>query len=181
MAGHWTSTLLDLLSEPRTMQELTGSSRDELFARSLAATAEELVRLLGKDQRRWQWGRLHQLSFDHLFSNRPSLGRALGHGPYPIGGDSDTIFQNAFAPVGSFHINSVSPSQRHLIDLGDLQRSKAMLVPGQSGHLGSDHYGDLIGPWLRGSYFKMSASSSTDDQEQRHSLRLKPDLERTSG
>ena len=181
MAGHWTSALLDLLSEPGTMQELTGSSRDELFAGSLAATAEELVRLLGKDQRRWQWGRLHKLSFDHLFSNRPSLGRALGHGPYPIGGDSDTIFQNAFAPVGSFQINSVSPSQRHLIDLGDLKGSKAILVPGQSGHLGSDHYGDLIDPWLGGSYFNMSGSSSTDDQEQKHSLRLLPDLERTSG
>ena len=181
MAGHWTSTLMGLLEEPNALQELTGSTRDELFAEILAETGEEISSLLGEDQSQWQWGRLHQLSFDHLFSIQPAFGRSLSHGPYPIGGDSDTVFQNAYVPGDSFDTNSVSPSQRHLIDLGDLSQSKAILVPGQSGHLGSEHYGDLILPWLQGDYFNMSGSISTDDHEQKNRLRLKPDMQKAAG
>jgi penicillin amidase len=176
LAGHWTSTLLRLLSEPEKLRELTGSSREELIVHSLTATKEELERLLGDDQSAWHWGRLHSLNFDHLFSLQPTLGRAFGHGPFPVGGDSDTVFQNAIVPGGPFHRNSVSPSQRHLIDLGDLSQSKAILLPGQSGQLGSAHYGDLIRPWFAGDYFDMSGSGSTDEPEQKSVLRLRPDL-----
>ncbi|GMQ78877.1 MAG: penicillin acylase family protein [Anaerolineae bacterium] len=176
LAGHWTSTLLRLLCEPEKLCELTGSSREELIVQSLAAAKEELERLLGNNQSAWHWGRLHYLNFDHLFSLQPTLGRAFGHGPFPVGGDSDTVFQNAIVPGGPFHSSSVSPSQRHLIDLGDLSQSKAILVPGQSGQLGSAHYGDLILPWFSGDYFNMSSSSSTGEPEQKSVLRLRPDL-----
>jgi penicillin amidase len=176
LAGHWTSTLLCLLNEPEKLRGLTGSSREELIVQSLAATKDELDRLLGNEQSTWHWGRLHYLNFDHLFSSKPALGRAFSHGPFPIGGDSDTVFQNAIVPGGPFHMNSVSPSQRHLIDLGDLSKSKAILVPGQSGQLGSAHFGDLILPWFIGDYFDMSSSGSTYEQKHRSVLRLRPDF-----
>ncbi len=181
LAGHWTSSLLRLLTEPEKLRELTGSSREELIVHSLAAAKEKLERTLGIDQSAWHWGRLHYLNFDHLFSLQPTLGRAFSHGPFPVGGDSDTVFQNAIVPGGPFHRNSVSPSQRHLIDLGDLSQSKAILAPGQSGQLGSNHYGDLILPWFAGDYFDMSGSGPTDELEQKSILKLRPDLVKSGG
>ena len=141
--------------------------------------------MLFYDPESWQWGRLHQISFNHLFSMQPALGKAFnnafGHGPIPVGGDSDTVFQNSYVPGGPFHHNSVSPSQRHLIDLSDLSKSRGILVPGQSGHLGSDHYGDLIQPWLRGDYFEMSLPVSANHGQDVHLLKLRPGLAKSAG
>jgi len=48
-----------------------------------------------------------------------------------------------------------APSFRQIVDMGDLTRSMVIVPPGQSGQLGSAHYGDLVQPWLQGKYVPM--------------------------
>ena len=86
-------------------------------------------------------------------SVRPPLDRVFDIGPFPIGGDSDTVCQTAYVPEDPYYNNSSSPSFRQIFDMGDLPGGLASFPPGQSGQVGSPHYDDLVRPWLEGSYF----------------------------
>jgi penicillin amidase len=66
------------------------------------------------------------------------------------------VLQTSIRPDAAYQNNNVSPSYRQIVDTGNLGRSQAMHAPGQSGHLGSPHYGDMIQPWLNGGYFSMT-------------------------
>jgi penicillin amidase len=83
------------------------------------------------------------------------LDRVFNRGPFPIGGDTDTVCQTAIGPDDPYDNKLSAPSFRQIVDLGDLSRSVAMHPPGQSGHLASPHYDDLIEPWLKGEYYPM--------------------------
>ena len=174
LSGHWTSTLLRLLDNPNLLEKLSGKSYDAVIRHGLSRTADELTKQLGPDPQNWQWGRLHQISFHHTLGSRRLLAQVFSQGPYPIGGDSDTVQQVAIAPGGEFHEISVSPSYRQVVNLADLDDSKAMYVPGQSGHLGSRHYGDLVQPWLSGEYFPMTNTDVKGDNSAGRILILRP-------
>jgi penicillin amidase len=104
--------------------------------------------------------------FDHL----------LSPGPYPIGGDGDTVLQTSIRPDAPYENNAVSVSSRHIVDMGNLAGALAILAPGQSGHLTSPHYRDLIEPWRQGNYFSMSGASNGETAVASHSLILNPAL-----
>jgi penicillin amidase len=86
---------------------------------------------------------------------RQPLDRVFSRGPYPVGGDTDTPNQMAMLPHEPYEAKAWGPSYRQIIDLGDLSRSMAIIPPGQSGHLGNQHYDDLVEPWLKGEYHPM--------------------------
>jgi penicillin amidase len=83
------------------------------------------------------------------------LDRVFNRGPEPIGGDMDTSCQTAMLPSEPYDNKAWAPSFRQIVDLGDLSRSISIVPPGQSGHLASPHYDDLIKPWLEGEYVPM--------------------------
>ena len=114
-----------------------------------------LRRELGPDPAGWRWGRLHQLGFPHALGLQPPLDRVFDRGPYPVGGDTDTVCQMAAAPGESFNAKGWAPTYRQVVDLADLSRSVWIQPPGQSGRLGSPHYDDLAHPWLEGEYLPM--------------------------
>jgi penicillin amidase len=174
LSGHWTSTLLRLLDDRNLLEKLSGKSYEAVIRDGLSMTAAELKKHLGPDPQKWRWGRFHQISFQHTLGSQRLLDQIFSQGPYPIGGDSDTVLQVAIAPGGEYHDISVSPSYRHVVNLADLDDSMAMYVPGQSGHLGSRHYGDLIKPWLSGEYFPMTNTGEGSDTSDMKSLTLGP-------
>ena len=141
-------------SKPSWWVERAGG-RDALLARSLAESARWLRGRLGDDPARWRWGNLHAARFGHALGMRKPLDRVFDRGPFPVGGDADTLCQFAFSPGDPYGANSNAPSYRQIIDLGDLSRSVAVLAPGQSGQIGSRHYDDMIAPWLAGEYHPM--------------------------
>ncbi len=154
--GYWPITVMRMLDNPVSGWLPGAIGRQAVLERCLAETAQELRRQLGERPAGWEWGRLHTISFDHLLAAQPPLDRVFSQGPFPIGGDSDTVLQTSTAPDAGFQNNNVSPSYRQIVNLGDLGQSLAMHAPGQSGHLGSPHYRDMIQPWLNGGYFPMS-------------------------
>jgi penicillin amidase len=170
--GHWVAIISSWLAEENSHWLPNG--RESTLLDCLAQTTAELREQLGDDPGRWSWGALHHIRFDHAFAQRPPLDRVFCHGSYAIGGDADTVNQVAVAPGNpSEHI---AASYRQIIDLGDLRASVAMFAPGQSGHLGSSHYGDLIRPWFDGEYFPMSWDSKDSAETSRKRLTLLPSL-----
>jgi penicillin G amidase len=83
------------------------------------------------------------------------LDQVFNRGPFSIGGDTDTPCQTSTHPATPYGNNLNSPSNRHIIDLGNFSRSLWIFPPGQSGQLGSQHYDDLIDPWLNGRFHPM--------------------------
>lgn len=133
----------------RDGQETTWSS---VIMQSLKEAVGLLRERLGDDMSQWQWGRLHQMSLPHPLGRVKPLERIFSRGPYPAGGDQNTILQGAFDPAHPFVANITAVSYRQIVDLADLNRSVAVTPGGQSGQPGNRHYSDLLQRWLRGDY-----------------------------
>ena len=101
------------------------------------------------------WGDRHVATFDHLLFGRLPVISSLGKMTVANGGDNYTI------NVGS-HASSTArvpfrqghgPAVRAVFDLGDRSKSLFAMAGGQSGHLASPHYDDLLISWRDGQYF----------------------------
>jgi penicillin G amidase len=172
--GHWTVTLLGWLESADSPWIAGSVGRKAVLERGLSETTAELRRLLGNDTTQWQWGKLHQVRFAHSLGVQPPLDLVFNQGPFPIGGDTDTVAQTAVLPHEPYENNVYSLSYWQVVQPGNPGSSEASLAPGQSGQLGSPHYGDLIEPWLDGQPFTMAWDDTAVAAATRHELRLEP-------
>lgn len=173
--GNWTVVLLPIL-EDDIHWIWNGRSPQKIIENSLSKTTTILQKQLGRDSSNWQWGKLHQVTFDHALGILPGLGMLFNQGPYPVGGDGNTVAQTSIHPDLPYQNNAISISSRQIVDLGNLANSKAMHVPGQSGWMTSPHYGDLIAPWLDGEFFPMSNKNNKLATKSGKILTLHPKL-----
>ena len=129
--------------------------RDAVVDAAMNEVVLSLTQELGTDRSTWSWGAVHKLTFRHVLGSATPLGRTFNRGPIPIGGNADTPFQASYEAGTGYSVNAASQSYRQIIDMGDFSNSKSMYAPGQSGHVGSTHYDDLVQPWLAGEYHPM--------------------------
>ncbi|HXZ04889.1 MAG TPA: penicillin acylase family protein, partial [Ktedonobacteraceae bacterium] len=123
------------------------SSWDEALSRAFTAAIEELREKLGSDISRWKYGKIHKMTYTHPLGAIKPLDKIFNRGPYPIGGDIDTVNMGASLPNQPETVVTV-PSYRQIVNLADLKASLSGHAPGQSGQPGSKHYADFIKPWL---------------------------------
>ncbi|NJN53337.1 MAG: penicillin acylase family protein [Anaerolineae bacterium] len=169
--GQWLVSLLRILGEG---SERWLVDRERMLVDCLAQTTAVLREQLGRDPTQWQWGRLHRVTFAHALGVAPLLGRLFNQGPYPIGGDENTVLQTGIRADLPFDNNAISVSTRLIVEMGKEIRAWGVHPPGQSGHVGSAHYGDLIAPWLAGAYYEMAWSVEEMTAVTRHTLSLRP-------
>ena len=153
--GHDTAALLRLLDQPESWWLRQAGGCEAVVTRSLKQAIAWLRTTLGPEVQQWQWGRLHQATFPHALALQKPLDVVFNRGPYPIGGDTDTLCQTAMLPDDPYDNKAWAPTYRQIVDLGDLSRSQWIYAPGQSGQLGSKHYDDLIDAWRKGETIPM--------------------------
>lgn len=117
------------------------------LASAFHAAIEELREKLGDDISRWQYGAIHKMTYNHPLGMAKPLDKLFNRGPFPLGGDIDTVFMGATIPNQPEVVVTV-PSYRQIVNLADLKTSLSGHAPGQSGHIASKHYADFIQPWL---------------------------------
>jgi len=147
--------------------------RESALREALQTTLADLRRRFGPDPTDWQWGRLSRLRFQHLLGLGP-LARLFNRGPYPLGGDGQTVRQADFPPTWPPGPAHIIPGYRQVFDLSDWDRARVIVIPGQSGHPGSRHYADLVRPWLRGELVPLLWSRAKVMTAARARLRLEP-------
>ncbi|MGZ6364430.1 MAG: penicillin acylase family protein [Ktedonobacteraceae bacterium] len=122
-------------------------SWDDAISSAFAAAIEDLHEKFGSDISKWKYGKIHTMTYSHPLGTIKPLDKIFNRGPYPVGGDIDTVNMGASLPNQPETVVTV-PSYRQILNLADLKASLSGHAPGQSGHPGSKHYADFIKPWL---------------------------------
>jgi penicillin G amidase len=151
-----------------------GGRRDDVLKLALRQAVDDLKQELGPRLSEWKWGRLHRLTLRHVLGSQKPLDRVFNIGPFPIGGDGNTIW----ATFTSWHDlesrRNGGPPFRFIADLSDLEHCWGQLIPGQSGHLASRHYRDGVKPWYEGKYHPMLFRRDEVEQNLEARLLLTP-------
>jgi len=118
------------------------------------------------DLRQWKYGDWHTIEIDHpLGKFLPFAGRITSTGVQPMGGDSTTVKQ-----IG----HSVAPSQRFIMDWGNVDGSTENIVLGQSGNPFSPYFRDQWPDWYGGTTFALPFTAPAIAMHARHTLQLLP-------
>ncbi len=104
---------------------------------------DDLEQRLGADVSHWQWGRLHQAQYPHVPFSRVKMLKQFFHRQIPSGGDAFTVNTGQIR-FSERYAQRLGATYRQVVDLGHLATSRFMHAPGQSGHVLSRHYDDLL-------------------------------------
>jgi penicillin amidase len=118
--------------------------------RALAATVRSLRAAFGDDPPAWAWGTIRPLTLRHPVGDRKPLDKVFNLGPFPWGGDANTLAQAAVNPLDPLANPGYIPSLRAVFDVGTWEESRYVLPSGQSGNPLSPHYDDQLPLWRSG-------------------------------
>ena len=115
----------------------------------------DLRKELGADRTAWRWGRLHKSEFPHWLVKAfdlPGVERSGGGGT----------------------VAATGATYREIIDFSDLDNSRTINTPGQSGQPGSPFYDNLRELWGTQKYFPLRYSRKAVDEAAAYRLTLRP-------
>ena len=162
----------------RLLKEQPTGWFDEGWNTVIQKALVETIRILriryGNDHKNWAWGDVRKLILRHPFGERKMFSHIFNRGPFPLGGDANTISQAA-APLDNPTGNPLSiPSMRMVIDIGKWENSRFSIPGGQSGNPMSPHYDDLLPLWIRGEGVAIPWNRESVLQEMKSNLKLLP-------
>lgn len=124
-------------------------TRDSIIAKSFRESLRILARTFGRDMRAWQWGRLHTLTFDHVFGSQSRLlARLVNIDAGAMPGDPTTVLQASYRILDPFAMR-VGPSMRFIADMHS-DELLAVLPTGNSEAVFGDHYKDMLDLYKQG-------------------------------
>lgn len=139
-------------------------SWDDLLAAAVAKALQDGA--APRDLRQWRYGDWHAIELEHpLAKFLPFVSRRIDVGRQSIGGDATTVEQ-----IG----HTVAPSQRFIMDWGNVDGSTENIVLGQSGNPYSAHYRDQWSYWYTGTTFALPFSAPAVAAHTWRSLQLLP-------
>jgi len=126
----------------------------QLAAKSLDQVYQQLSKTQQITIANLRWGDFHQANFAHPLFDRTPLRRFFSV-QVPVGGDASTInVAHSSFSSGNFDV-LWGPSMRAIYDFSDLDSSRFMHGPGQSGNMMSPHYRDLVQAWANGEFIEI--------------------------
>lgn len=149
-------------------------TRDEVMLLALERTADTLYQLIGKDPRKWAWGKVHQVEFAHLMGRGRWLRAIFSRGQFPVSGDENTVWMTGYDLALPFGMVTASTAYRQVLDVGDWDRCTAILPTGQSGQPLNAHYADFIDMWREGEQHAMPWTRAAVNQAAAATLWLEP-------
>ncbi len=151
-----------------------GQTWDLLLDQAWEAALTKLRGKYGDVLTEWRYGRDHTLTIGHPLGGVPILGKLFNRGPFPTGGDIDTVCMGNLPQVVASQPYYIAPSYRQILDVADWNRSKSIHPTGQSGHPASRHYADFIQSWLNVEYHPMPWNRNQVEEATTERLTLQP-------
>lgn len=143
------------------------------IAHSMGDALRQLRARRGNQTRSWNWGAARPLHLRHLLGRGP-LAAVFNRGPFVIGGDTDTVHAAGVDPLQPFdRVRSIATA-RTVIDVGDWDNARFVLLGGQSGNPLSPHYDDQIPVWRQGRGVPIAWSPEAVEEATQSTLRLLP-------
>ena len=154
----------------------TAGSREtwqDILYRAAQEARQELANRLGDDMRRWQWGRVHTITFVSPI-RRQGFGKGLlGGGVHPVSGSGETLRRGRYDFDQPFEV-AFSASLRMVADLNDSEKVLAVIPGGISGRVFHPHALDQIDPFLEGGRTYWWFSRAAIDAHAQSELILQP-------
>ena len=148
------------------------------WAEEIADALTTVVRTLrGRhrdDSHRWAWGRVRPLTLVHPMGERSPLGGVFNLGPFPWGGDTNTVSQGGVDLASPDANPGAIAAMRMVVDVGNWEASRFVLPGGQSGNPMSPHYDDMLPLWQRGDGVPIAWSPEEVIRVTKSTLRLLP-------
>lgn len=147
-----------------------------LVGRSLDEALAMMAQRQGPDIAQWRWGRENIAMLRHKFYSHIPLLKKLSDLSVPSSGDFYTLDRG-----GGFDNDAAHPFARThgggfrgIYDLGKPDDSLFMITTGESGHIFSRHYGDLVPLWNAVQAITLSGSPNELKQRGADELVLEP-------
>ena len=174
LLGHTTPALFKMVQNTNSKWVTSDKELLIVVENSLIQSCNWLEQNLNIDSANWKWGGIHQAQFRHGLSAQPPMDKIFDVGPFPIGGDTDTVCPTAFNPSAPYHPSEWCPSIRFIIDVGNWDNSQIICPPGISGILGSPHYDDMADLWIKGEYIPLMWDWKKIEKNSENHLKLSP-------
>jgi penicillin amidase len=169
-AGARTS-IPDILPRPWTLQGLlrqrprgwvTNDDWNTWLIHNFASALQEGRKAQGTPVSKWRWGRMMKWDLQHPVGKQiPLVSGFFDIGPVEMSGSGTTVKQTT---------RTLGPSERMVVDLGDLDKSVQNLPAGESGAVASSHYKDQWSAYYVGKSFPMEF----DKVDAKQTLHVRP-------
>ena len=132
----------------------------DLILKGFKSAIKEMKTKWGEDFKKWNWGKVHTIEYEHPLGKVKPLNMILNLGPFSIDGGNNVINKIMSKPGDhNFKVTSL-PSTRRIINLGNKENSYSMNPSGNSGNFWSDHYDNQVQPYIKGEYRKINFSKT---------------------
>ena len=152
-------------------------TRDDMFVRAFEETVTQMKKDYGKDNAKWPaWGELHTATFRNATLGESGIGpieALFNRGPFITGGGKSIVNATGWEMGEGFEVDWL-PSEREIVNLGDLDASLALHTTGQSGHAYHKHYADMAPLWATVQYYPMWWEQASVQADAEGHLRLVP-------
>ena len=155
---HWDffKNLIYSKTIPIENEETKGYS--DLILKGLKSAINEMQTKLGTDLKKWNWGKVHTIEYEHPLGKVKPLNMILNLGPFSIDGGNNVINKIMSKPGDHNYKVTSLPSTRRIINLGNKGDSYSMNPSGNSGNFWSDHYDNQVQLYIKGKYRKINFS-----------------------
>ncbi|MFQ6066527.1 MAG: penicillin acylase family protein [bacterium] len=149
--------------------------RDDIVRKSIQEAVQELKAKLGKNMRKWHWGRLHRHFSGHpVFRDVRFLKHFFNIGPFPIGGSPSTVALAAYSFTQPY-VSSFGVSARQIINFSDRANDVRVINSGCSGQFNSKFYRNQSELWRNAEYHPVLMSRHDVEQNAVATLALLPE------
>lgn len=150
-------------------------TRDHILSAALETAVAGLEKQLGRNMKKWTWGRVHKAAFSHPIGAAGfPLNIFFKDYQLPVPGSLDTVFcEYSYFEDGLFPVRS-GPAFRQVVDMSDIAAARMVIDTGQGGHPRSPRLFDQNPLWLTGGTIPMVMDLKAVKKTARHKLVFKP-------